>query len=260
MGLFFRSARCVIILWALALLVCGWAWTGILAQPSQGTVRGEITDPSAALVPGALVTLHSDQLDVTRTEHSDWHGSFEFDGIEIGSYQLTVTAKGFRNDRRTLKIKGGDKLTVSIRLRIEVQHEQVSVSSEELNSSPDRNLGAVILRGSDLDALATNAQDLKQQIAAMVGSDVTPQFYVDGFTANHLPPKSSIQEIRMNQDPYSAQYDTPGEERIEIITKPGSEKLHGSLVLLGDGSELNSQNPYVEYQPPYSSFYSEGNI
>lgn len=259
MGRFFRSARRLILLCALTLLVCGPAWMQGFAQSTAGTIRGQVTDPSAALVPGALVTIHSDELPVTRTERSDQYGDFQFTEVTAGSYQLTVRAKGFRDERRTFDVKAGQMLTVAIKLKIEVQRQQISVLGEELSSSPDHNLGAVILHGSDLDALATNSQDLKQQLIAMVGSDVTPQFYVDGFTANRLPPKSSIQEIRMNQDPYSAEYDTPGEERIEIITKPGSEKLHGSLLLLGDGSKLNSQNPYVQYQPPYSSFYTEGN-
>src|SRR6185437_4517086 len=79
-------------------------------------------------------------------------------------------------------------------------------------------------------------------------------------TADHLPPKDSIQEIRLNQDPFSAQYDTPGNDRIEIFTKPGGSQLHGNLVLLGDYSPLNSRNPYVASQPGYSSFFAQGDV
>jgi hypothetical protein len=243
----------------LLVLTFWFASARVFAQQNTGIIRGEITDPSQALVSGASVTLSVDQLTID-TVLSDQRGSFTLSGLPAGTYSLTITASGFRDEERRIDLKPGQEVTLSIRLKIEVQHQQFSVSAEDLSSSPDRNLGAVILRGSDLDALATNPQDLKQQLEAMVGSDVTPQFYIDGFTASRLPPKSAIQEIRMNQDPYSAQYDTPGAERIEIITKPGTDKLHGNLVIYGEDSALDSQNPYVTSQPPYASFFSEGNI
>jgi hypothetical protein len=269
---------------ALTLLVCWPVWARIHAQQSQdrnlaqssgqtnertseqasGQIRGQINDPSEALVPNAHLTLSSEQSDTHApllTTSSDQQGKFLFPMLSAGRYSLTISASGFRREQRHVDLKPGQQLTLFIRLRIEVQHEQVSVSGEEeLNSSPDRNLGAIIMRGSDLDSLATNPSDLQQQLTAMAGSDTTPQFYVDGFTASRLPPKSSILEIRMNQDPYFAEYDTPGAERIEIITKPGTDKLHGEVLLLGEDSALNSQNPFVAHQPPYSSFFSQGEL
>jgi len=275
MPLFPRPVYRITLRVALALLACGSVCTGAYAQqsgdisPSQtsgqtsGQIRGQITDPSGALVSRAQLKLHSDAPTAPtplQTVFSSQQGDFLFRSLPAGKYSLTVQASGFRDEQRRIELKAGQQLTLFIQLKIEVQHQQVSVSDEELSSSPDRNLGAIILRGSDLDALATTPQDLKQQLETMAGSDVSPQFYVDGFIADHLPPKSSIQEIRMNQDPYSAQYDTPGTERIEIITKPGSEKLHGSLELLGEDSALNSRNPYVASQPPYAAFYSDGDV
>ncbi|MFZ0663997.1 MAG: carboxypeptidase regulatory-like domain-containing protein [Acidobacteriaceae bacterium] len=254
---FFRSACRVILLLALA-LACWPAWTSAHAQ-TEGSIRGQITDPSGALVPGARLTLRLNQ-DTARTTLSDEHGNFLFFSVPAGSWSLTVQASGFRYQQRAISLKPGQELTLAIQLEIEVARQRISVSGEDLDSSPDRNLGAVILRGSDLDALPTNPSDLKQQLQLMAGSDLSAQFYIDGFTADHLPPKSAIQEIRFNQDPYSAQYDTPGAERIEIITKPGSNQLHGDLVLLGEDSPLNSRNPYVASQPPYSAFYSQGDV
>lgn len=244
---------------ALVLLLCLPAWARLCAQEQAGTIRGEVTDPSGALVRAARVTLSSGR-EIVRSGSSDQIGEFLFSQVPAGKYALAVRADGFRDEVRQIDLKPGETAAFSIRLKIEVQHQEFSVYSEELSSSPDRNLGAIILRGADLDALATNSQDLKQQLEAMAGSDITPQFYVDGFTATRLPPKSAIQEIRMNQDPYSAQYDTPGAERIEIITKPGTDALHGNLVMFGEDSALNSQNPYVTNQPPYASFFTEGNI
>jgi len=256
-----RSAYRMILRISVLALVCCPARITVCAQQSAASVRGEVLDPTDALVPGVHLTLRQQAPSAEPlTARTNKYGAFAFTSLTDGRYVLVIDADGFRIEQRQIDLKPGQRLDLVIRLQIPVQHQQVDITGEPLDSSPDRNLGAVILRGSDLDALATNPRDLQQQLQAMAGTDLTPQFYIDGFNATHLPPKSSIQEIRMNQDPYSAQYDTPGAARIEIVTKPGGEKLHGDLMLLGEDSSLNSQNPYVTSQPPYSAFYSQGDV
>lgn len=247
--------RMILRLAVLLLCVAGWTWAH--AQADEGAIRGQVTDPSQALVAGARLTLTADGL-VVKIGSTDAYGVFDFSGLPAKRYVLTVEAKGFRVEKREIKVKAHAESTVSIELTIDVQKQQVAVEGEEQESSPDRNLGAVVLRGQDLDTLATNSQDLKQQLSAMAGNTVSPQFYVDGFTTNRLPPKSSIREIRMNQNPYSAEYDVPGADRIEILTKAGTDKMHGDLTLLGEDSTLNSLNPFAGEMPPYWSFYSQG--
>ena len=226
-------------------------------QIQPGNLHGLVVDPTGALVAHAGVTL--DTLHTT----TDVMGVFRFDAVPPGDHNLTIEASGFRTFQQSrLHIRFGETLRLRIELKIEVQHQQVSVADEAFDSSPSRSLGAIVLKSHDLDALPTNPQDLQQQLQSMAGSDPNSptHFYVDGFTANRLPPKSSIREIRLNGTPYSAQYDEPGSNRIEIFTKPGTDSLHGDLDLLGDDSALNSRNPFVEGQPSYSSFYAQGDL
>lgn len=252
------SARRIILLLLLA-LAC-WPLCAYADSPaSENVIRGQVLDPSGALIAKARLTLHMDDT-TTRTATSDNHGDFLFTALPPGPWSLTVRAAGFRDLQQTILLKPGQQLTLSIRLEVEIDRQRVAVSDQNLDSSPDRTLGAVILRGSDLRSLPTNPRDLQRLLSLMAGSDLGAQFYIDGFTADHLPPKDSIQEIRLNQDPFSAQYDTPGNDRIEIITKPGGDQLHGNLVLLGDYSPLNSRNPYVATQPAYSSFFAQGDV
>src|SRR5262249_17963782 len=84
--------------------------------------------------------------------------------------------------------------------------------------------------------------------------------YIDGFTGGQLPPKSAIREIRINQNPFSAQYDKLGYGRIEIFTKPGSDKFHGQFFFNDNDSVLNSRNPYVPVKPAYNSEMFDGNF
>ena len=84
--------------------------------------------------------------------------------------------------------------------------------------------------------------------------------YIDGFTAGQLPPKSSIREIRINQNPFSSEYDKLGYGRIEIFTKPGTDKYHGQFFVNGNDSAFNSRNPFAGPEPGYDSTQFNGNI
>src|SRR5271169_4859571 len=89
--------------------------------------------------------------------------------------------------------------------------------------------------------------------------------YIDGFTAGQLPPKSSIREIRINQNPFSSEYDRLGYGRVEIFTKPGKDKLHGQLMVIGNTAGFNARNPFEVLPagttpPPYHSEQFSGQI
>lgn len=105
--------------------------------------------------------------------------------------------------------------------------------------------------------------ELQNELTALAGPAAGPngaQIFIDGFTGGQLPPKSSIREIRINQNPFSAQYDKLGYGRIEILTKPGTDKLHGNLMIMGNDSAFNSLNPFVTDEPSYYTTFMNGSI
>jgi Carboxypeptidase regulatory-like domain len=236
-----------------------------MGQTGTGEVTGIITDPSGALVPAAVITLSADTPLGTPAKQgssilANVEGSFRIPGLSPGKYTLTVQAHGFGTAEQTLEVQAGHAMHLIIALKIDIQRQQIAVSGDSLDSNPEHNLTALVFKGSTLDVLSSDPQQLQLQVQAMAGSASGTQLFVDGFTATRMPPKSSIREIRINEDPFSAQYDTTGSGRVEIFTQPGGDSLHGTLTLLGEDSALNSQNPYVQEQPPYSSFFTEGNV
>ena len=122
----------------------------------------------------------------------------------------------------------------------------------------------MVLQGKDLDALSDDPDELSDELTALAGPSAGPnggQIYVDGFTGGQLPPKSSIREIRINQNPFSAEYDQLGYGRVEVFTKPGTDKIHGNLQVNGNPSQFNSGNPLATgYQPPYHTIFGFGNL
>jgi hypothetical protein len=111
-------------------------------------------------------------------------------------------------------------------------------------------------------ALSDDPSEMQTELEAIAGSDpeTGTQLYVDGFSGGKMPPKSAIREIRINQNPYSAQYDSLGFGRIEIFTKPGADKLHGDYWMQGNNSPWNAPNPFVSSQPPYHSYMFDGDL
>ena len=143
-------------------------------------------------------------------------------------------------------------------------HESVTVAdSAQVQVDPSANGDALVLRGSELDALSDDPDDLAADLAALAGPGAGPnggQIYIDGFTGGRLPAKASIREIRINQNPFSAQYDRIGLGRVEVFTKPGSEDYHGEIQTHDGSDVLNARNPFTPIKPKWQRLGLEGEI
>src|SRR5580658_9539855 len=253
------------IAFSVAVLFCA---VGLVAQSTTGTLQGLVTDPSGAAVPSATVMVTSDSGHAA-TAKSGRDGAYVVPGLAPGTYTVTVNAKGFQQFHSDkLQIAAGQTQKLDLPLTIEEEHQKVEVQAEggaQLSVSPDNNASAVVISGKDLDELSDDPDQLQSDLAALAGPSVGPnggQMYIDGFTAGQLPPKSSIREIRINQNPFSAEYDTLGYGRIEIFTKPGTDQFHGQFNVLGNDSAFNSRSPYLGTAnlPGYDSVIFQGNV
>lgn len=233
---------------------------------ATGSVAGVIADPSGAVIPGATVTITpaaSGAAPAPVKVTSDSQGNFAISGLAPGVYSVQASYPGFRTAHREhVNVRAGQTQHLALTLVIQVQQQQVTVNANQIDANPASNADAVVLKGSDLDALSDDPDELQTQLQAIAGADpdAGTQFFVDGFSGGRLPPKSAIREIRMNQNPYSAQYDQIGWGRIEIFTKPGSDTWHGDLWTQINDSTFNSRNPFVTEQPPYHSLQLWGDI
>lgn len=230
----------------------------ILAQtrPPTGAISGFVTDQTGAFVTNATVILHSTAIgpDVQTTTNEGGHYSLR--GQPFGSYTVTVSAAGFATySSDPIELSTPKSHTLDVRLRIADQAQQVNVDDDsQMDADPSHNGDSLTLKGSAIDRLPLDSVEMMQQLQALSGGP-NPDLYVDGFSGGTLPPRDTIREIRINQNPYSAQYDTtPGNGRIEVVTKPGSNKFHGDFYTYGNASQLNTQNPFTTDQPSYYSF------
>jgi hypothetical protein len=237
----------------------------MMGQAATGTIRGQIADPSGAVIPQAVVTIASSN-GQKFTATSDNSGAYEVRGLAPGGYTVGVVANGFAAfNSSSISLTAGQVKRVDVALAIEVEKQQVTVTDETptVSLDPGSNANALIIKDKDLDALSDDPDELSSELTALAGPSAGPnggQIYIDGFTAGQLPPKSAIREIRVNQNPFSAEYDKLGFGRIEILTKPGTEKLHGQFFVNGNSDIFNSKNPFARQIPAYHTLQYDGNV
>ena len=269
-----NSRRFTIFLQIAAIAFCGFASTRALCQTPSATsgLHGQVLDPSGAAVSGATVLLTGTDGGTTGAT-SNQQGAFDLKNLAPGKYTLEIVAKGFAlYKNEDVEIAAGQVKNLNISLTIEEQEQQVVVSGETpmVDVNPQNNAGAITISGKELDALPDDPDELQTDLEALAGPSAGPnggQFYIDGFTGGQLPPKASIREIRINQNPFSAEYDKVGYGRIEIFTKPGTDKWHGQVSINASDSALNSKNPFfnsgtaggTEFPGYYTTQYS-GNL
>lgn len=258
----FRSTLKVVLLFWIALVPAA------LRAQGGATVHGTVMDPDQAVIPGATVTLTAGS-GKGQIAQSAADGAYVFHGVAPGTYSLTVTMHGFATFvKQGVRVAAGQTVTIDANMVVQVESQEVQVTAQSttLSVDQDSNASSTVIKGKDLDALSDDPDELSSELTALAGPSAGPnggQIYVDGFTGGQLPPKSSIREIRVNQNPFSAQYDRLGYGRVEVFTKPGTDKFHGSFQLNGNPSSFNTGNPLLDptvIQPPYHTIFGFGSL
>lgn len=237
--------------------------SSLQSQDEPGTVTGVVSDPTSALIPGAQISA-IDSSGTAAKGVSDASGIYTLQ-LAPGEYRLQVSAIGFKAfESSTLRVASGRIHTHNVSLEIYVAEEQVRVSETSLpDAEPSSNASAITLSDSSLESLPDDSEDLAADLTALAGPSAGPEggeIFVDGFSGATLPPKSAIREIRVNQNPFSAEYDRMGFGRVEILTKPGAAQLHGETRFNFGDSSFYSRNPFATEKPEFQRRIFEGTV
>jgi hypothetical protein len=240
---------------ALLLVLSAWPSPGQQAQPGSGSLRGRVTDERGGLIPGADVML-SGAGGPVRTTTTDREGVYYFVGLAAGVYILRAKAGGFAPyEQAGVLVSAGQGAVLDLVLPIELEKQEVTVEAgSPVSTMPEANANAIVLRGAELDALPDDPEALAATLQALAGPASGPdggQIFIDGFTAARLPSKTSIREVRINQNPFSAEFDRLGFGRIEIITKAGASKYEGGAFFSFNDESLNARSPLSPTRAPF---------
>jgi hypothetical protein len=217
------------------------------------TLRGVVTDESGAIVPGATIAITS-STGTTSTNIAAADGSYST-AIVPGDYTVQASAPDLTTGRLKVVIRPGVQ-SLDLQLKVASLAQQVTVEDRAVTVTPEpaNNASATVLGGDDLQALSDNPDDLIAELLAIAGPSSGlggTSVFIDGFTGGQVPSKESIREIRINQNPFSPEYDRIGTGRVEILTKPGTNQFHGSEGFNFGNDFWNSRNPYAQQKAPF---------
>ena len=232
-------------------------------QTYSGTVSGELTDPSKAVVAGVKVVLTDQQKGFTFNTTSDNSGRYLFRSIPPGIYSVSVEAKGFEKAVRTnIKVDVNENATANLGLKMAGTTQTVQVNAQGRSIDvEDAVTGQVINRKfiNDLPLISRNVMDLAYLTPGVTDADdncpgcngtnfvsngsrgSTADILLDGASttnfepnggitaATYTPSPEAVEEFKVQQSNFSAEFGFSGASVINMVTRSGTNKFHGSV-------------------------------
>ncbi len=252
--------------WAVCILTAAVIAPGAAAQQAPPSViAGVVLDQTDAVLSGAQVDLRDASGRPAQTATTDGAGTFRFFAVPPGRYELVVILEGFRST--TARITVGTRPPPPVRIAMPLagvtQHVTVNGGDVQVTSDAGGNGDAIAVDQGFLEGLPVMSQDYIGTLSRFLdtGSLGTggATVVVNGMEVNGLTVSASaIQQIKINQDPYSAEYSRPGRGRIEILTKPGSQAFHGDGNVVVRDAHLDASNAFAATRPPEQRRILEG--
>ncbi|MGH9397064.1 MAG: carboxypeptidase regulatory-like domain-containing protein, partial [Terriglobia bacterium] len=264
------------------LLAMAWPLRG---QSARGTILGNVQDPSGAAMPGAKITLRNSGTNITNTFTTTSAGGFVFVNLIPGTYELTVSAPGFKTaGSKNLILQVDQTLRQNFTLSVGTLSQQVTVSAKGQMVQADNATIGQVITSHQLHALPISGRDFTNllQINAgvtqalggiqnsvfdlhglntqfsMVSVDgarpASISYIIDGFTDTdffftkpiNVPPADAIQEFKLQNGLYSAQYGF-GSAQVNVAIRSGTNQLHGLAYDFLENSAFQPTNPVQAY-------------
>ena len=243
--------------------------TGAVAATAH-SIAGVVLDPSGAAIANAKAAVFgNDPASPLAQTSTDSAGVFQFDNIRPGKYRILFHADGFRDAMVATAVSNKRTSAVRVSLRISVQSETVTVATgvnvPTVSTETSENQNANNISRDALDRVPVFDQDYITTMSRFLDDNAIGtngvSLVVNGIEANGpgVTP-SAVQEVKINNNPYSARFSRPGRARLEIITKSGTPQYHGSLNFMFRDSVFDASNAFAVVKPPESRQYYEGSV
>ncbi|HWE83661.1 MAG TPA: TonB-dependent receptor [Terracidiphilus sp.] len=254
------------------------ASTGASAPPAPAAITGVVADPTGAIVPNAEIDLLESNGSVAGSFRSSGDGSFMVTPPHAGSFTLVVSEPGFQTIKTAVTIapslsaaavRAPNQAFAPLKIVLPIAalstNVQVNADADQDLTASEDNHDSSVLSSTDLKALPIFDNDYQTAMSAFLDDSATATggsgLIVDGVEANRstISP-SAVQEVRINQDPYSAQYYRPGRGQMEIISKSAADHYHGQGNFYFRDSAMNAQNALAPSKPFEQRRIYEGHL
>ena len=256
------------------------------AQVTTADILGRVTDSSGAVLPGASITIVNTATRDTRTLVSNETGDYVFNLLPIGTYTVTVELQGFSTQMATVTVASGDRARVDAKLNLGTVSENIQVTAEAavlqtdastvgslINEKAVQDLpvsGRNIIRlvqlipGANEGAVSSTANgtrpdDRRQTSSVSVNGtqDTQNNQLIDGLDNNERaigtvgvkPSIDAIAEVKVQTNLYSADVGRTQGGVINILTKSGTNQLHGTAYEFGRNDKFDAGDFFAKQRP-----------
>jgi Carboxypeptidase regulatory-like domain/TonB dependent receptor len=249
------------------MLVAVLALSALLQAQSapRVAVSGVVQDQTGAVLQNATVELVAASGAVQSTTTTDAVGAFHFDNVAAGQYELRTSFEGFKPAAVRVRVGARTPAPQKLVLRLADVTQEITVSNAaaQVDATASNNLDAVTVDQQMLESLPVFDQDYIATLSRFLDSGSLGSggatVVVNGMEVSALRVSASaVQQIKINQDPYSAEYARPGRGRIEILTKPGGQEYHGEGNVIFRDAVFDARNAFASTKPPEQKHIVEG--
>lgn len=237
-----------------SLLLVGLYISASIAQSTDAILTISVKDQFGSAVERAeIVVSYTEGGSLVRKGQTDRSGMLRLTRLTPGEFGLTITAEGFTEySRSQVALAAGEAKTVEVVLQVAPIVDNVDVSEDENVTA--ESTGSVTVKENIIANLPADQEALEQALKRL-GQAVTGEgdlpITVDGVPGGKIPPKDAIQQVRINQNVFSAQYEGPWGGGIEIFTRQGLTKLQKYVGFMFADSRLNASDPFIGRRVPY---------
>jgi hypothetical protein len=238
-----------------------------IAVAATISLSGNVSDTTGALIPGARVQLSDSRGAAIQSTTSGAGGDFNLTGVAAGDYVLSISLNGFKTANLPVHVGATAVAALQIKLAVAEAVTEVKVTADSNSdiTASEANGDTSVMTSADLKALPVFDNDYVTAMSSFMDSGDTATagtgLMVDGVESNRVTVSpSAVQEIHINEDPYTARYYRPGRGQMEILTKPSADQYHGEFNFLFRDSALNAQNAFAPNKPFEQRRIYEGNV
>jgi len=235
------------------------------SQTIRGSsIEGKLIDPSDSAVPGARMVLNGPGGE--RVAETAIDGSFQFIGLAPGRYRLQTAVPGFASMDQEVEVRRRPVTRVVLRLSLAAIKEEIFVSgnSKQVTTDVADNRNAISVEQGLLKTLPILNLDFLTTLSRFLDPSNPNSgvfLVVDGMEARNVGvTASAVQEIKINQNPYTAEYPRWSRRRIEVITKSATDRYHGTFNFLFRDQHLNARDAFAVERPPEQRRIFEGSL
>jgi len=240
----------------------------LLLADESGNITGKVVESGGGRVTAVKVTLVHEETKTKQEAVTAEDGRFSFTDLTPGTYLLQIEARGFEPYKTSIRV-GTEKLNpLRIKLKLETVEEEVTVRADTSDDrlSPESNTESMKVDETFFNGLPLVVDYLLPFIdsftsPAAQGNGGT-SIVVDGVEGGELDmPSSAIRTVKINRNPYSAEFQHPGAARAEITTKHGHKhRYYGSAAFFARNSFFDARNAFADTNPDLNRRLLEGGL